>query len=613
MGTRAFDKMSTFSGLSARTGKHLSKPLFSLQWQITAAVALGLIALFGAFAAIAYSTIKQSTNAALNERQAIAALSAEAIDNLIYHVTDQMESAATLDVLQYGESEDIEALLQTLRSTMATVESLSLVDLGTAEIWTAGDAESVQAKGLLLMLESAFATGTRETQVFQTFPAHVESGHPALAIVAAPVISASSTVQRVLVGEVHLRQGGRGLVPLPQFSSTSGTAIIDGDGNVLAFSNGNMTEMTIEHAEILADVRLGTEAVVVIHDPTEGKSHVVAFAPFQTLSGGVVVEEREDLVLAVPQQLRRNLFFYGFLGLALTSLLAWFHAWRTMRPVRRLTVAARSIAEGVLDQPLRIYRNDEIGVLAQSFEVMRQKLLEAEGQRILWDQEMEARVKERTEQVHTLLASVISAQEEERKRVARELHDQIAQDLATLAITLQRLAQGSLGAQEEDRASLEQVQQQLGMTLKEMRRMISDLRPSALDDLGLEAAVRDYAESRAEGTGLRVQFEAVGAAASMNDSTQTALFRIIQEAISNVVRHAEAQHLKVMLALSDDEVKATVEDDGKGFEVSSVAQTQDAPKFGILGMRERAALLRGTVEIHSQPGYGSTVHVWIPL
>lgn len=605
--------MITPSGLSARTGRHSSKPLFSLQWQITAAVALGLIALFGAFAAIAYSTINQSTHAALNERQAIAALSAEAIDNLIYHVTDQMESAATLEVLQYGEPEEVKALLQTLRSTMATVENLSLVDLGTGETWTVGDAESTQAKGLLLTLQSVFINDIRETQVFQSFPTHLDSGHPALAIVAAPVISANSTDQRVLVGEVHLRQGDRGLVPLPQFSSTSGTAIIDGDGNVLAFSNGNMKVMTLEHSDILADVRFGTEAVVVIHDPPEGKSHVVAFAPFQTISGGVVVEEREDLVLAVPQQLRRNLILYGFLGLALTSLLAWFHAWRTMRPIRRLTIAARSIADGVLDQPLRIYRNDEIGVLAQSFEVMRQQLLEAEGQRIQWDQEMETRVTERTEQVHTLLASVISAQEEERKRVARELHDQIAQDLATMVITLQRLVQSPVGMQEEDRTSLEHVQKHLGKTLQEMRRMISDLRPSALDDLGLEAAVRDYVESRVEGTGLRVQFEAVGAAASMDDSTQTALFRILQEAISNVVRHAEAQHLKVTLALSDDEAEATVEDDGKGFEVSSIAQTRDAPKFGILGMQERAALLRGTVEVRSQPGHGSIVRVWIPL
>lgn len=588
--------------------------LFGLQWRITGALALGLVALFGAFSAIAYTTINQSTNAALVQRQAIAGLSAEAVDNLVYHVIEQMESVAGMPLFQRAELDNMEAVLEDVRSSLATVESLSLVDLSTSDVWTVPNAGSGHPANWLSSPLAATAIETGKPQVFRPDPAHLESGHPALAIVAVPVTSGGAVAHRVLVGDLHLRQDDQGLVPLPRFSETGGATIIDDRGRVLAWSNDNMMEMTREHFQLLADFLSSGDSGVAIHHPTDGNSHVVAFAPFDSIAGGVIVEEREDVVFAVPRQLRRNLILFGSLALALTSVAAWIHAWRTMRPIRRLTSATRAIAEGVLDQRVEIQRNDEIGVLAQSFEVMRQKLLRAERQRLRWEQEMEERVKERTERVNTLLARVISAQEEERKRVARELHDQVAQDLATSLITLQRLSQNPAGLQEADRSILEQAQNRLSSTLQEMRRMISDLRPSALDDLGLEAAIRGYAESRAEADGIRTHFETSGALPPMDAAGQTALFRIVQEAISNVIRHAEAEHLWIRLEFSQGRVSALVVDDGKGFDAASVADgINSASKLGIIGMRERAALLDGEVDIDSEPGHGTTVRVWIPL
>ncbi|MEE9261766.1 MAG: HAMP domain-containing protein [Dehalococcoidia bacterium] len=608
------NKIRPLSALGAINSRHRVWFLSGLQWQIITALALGLVVIFGVFSAIAYNTINQSTNAALNERKALAALSAQAIDNLVAHATEQMESISGIPILWQGGPDEIKAALEDLHSSLDTFERLSLVDLSAADMWTAPNGDLTQATSWLSSPQVAAAVDTGTTQVFPTPPSHLESGHPALCIIAARVGPAGFNHRRVLVGELHLREGDRGLVPLPHFSPTSGTTIIDDQGRVLASSNGNITQITQEHFPLLPDFLSDNRSGVAIHRPPEGKSHVVAFAPFHAIPGGVIVEEREDVVLAVSQNLRRNLVLFGTLGLALTSVVAWLHVRRTMRPIRRLTSASKAIAEGVLDQPVEIQRNDEIGVLARSFETMRQKLLEAERQRVRWEQEMEEQVKQRTEQVHTLLGRVISAQEEERKRVARELHDEVAQELATLLITLLRLSQSPASLQEADRNTLVQAQNQLSSTLKEMRRMISDLRPSALDDLGLEAAIRSYAESRAEAVGLRVHFETVGAVPAMDGVRQTALFRILQEATNNAVRHAHAGNLWIRLEFSKEGVNAAIEDDGKGFDVASAARDGDsASQLGIMGMKERAALLNGKVEVDSRSGHGTRVLAWIPL
>lgn len=587
-------------------GGRWGRQLFGLQLQITAAVALGLLALFAAFAAIANSTINESTQAALKERQALASLSAETIDALMRHVTDQMEGVAGLAALKQQEPDKINDLLADLRITMAAIEILSLVDLNAARVWSSPGDGQAEGNDWLSSPWVMAATDTGQPQLWHGFLEHAEASHPVLGFIAVPVSPAGPSDRRVLVGEVHLRVDERGLVPLPQFNSTSGTTVVDGDGRVLASSNGEVPDIVQEHSRLLVDLLARGEAGVSIHEPSRGEPHVVAFAPFQSMSGGVIVEDREDVVLAVPQRLRRNLVLYGSLALVLAAAVAWVHSWHTMRPVKRLTAASREIAAGVLDQPIRIDRNDEIGVLARSFETMRQE-------RLKWEQEMERRVKERTEQVHTLFGRVISAQEEERKRLARELHDQVTQDLAASLIALQRLSRMSNKLQEPDRAALEQAQQNLTGSLKEIRRMISDLRPSALDDLGLEAAVHGFAESRTEGTGIRLHFESTGTMPDMDQPGQTGFFRIVQEAINNTVRHAAAKDLHIRLEFSDEGASATVEDDGRGFDEASVLHGHDpAGRLGILGMQERAALFNGTVDVESQPGKGTRVTVWIP-
>jgi signal transduction histidine kinase len=219
------------------------------------------------------------------------------------------------------------------------------------------------------------------------------------------------------------------------------------------------------------------------------------------------------------------------------------------------------------------------------------------------------------EEVRTqLLSRVISAQEEERKRIARELHDESAQLLATLLVEIGAAEEILPVTAKRARDILGRAKADATRALTEMRQMILDLRPSALDDLGLVAAVQWYAKMRLEQSGTRMRLKVDGSQRRLPAAVETALFRIAQEAINNVAKHARASNVSIRLEFTKASVTVVVKDDGQGFDIKVVAESKDKTQgLGLLGMRERAALLGGRATIESRPGRGTRVAVEIPL
>ena len=219
------------------------------------------------------------------------------------------------------------------------------------------------------------------------------------------------------------------------------------------------------------------------------------------------------------------------------------------------------------------------------------------------------------EEVRTqLLNRAISAQEEERKRIARELHDESAQVLATLLVEIGTAEEMLPATNKQAKTILGRAKTDATRALTEMRQMILDLRPSALDDLGLVAAVQWYAKTRLEQAGVEVRLKVDGSQRRLPAAVETALFRIAQEAINNVAKHSGAHSASIRLEFSQPSVALVVEDDGQGFDTKTVSESRDKSRgLGLLGMRERAALLGGTASIESQPGKGTRVAVEVPL
>jgi signal transduction histidine kinase len=213
-----------------------------------------------------------------------------------------------------------------------------------------------------------------------------------------------------------------------------------------------------------------------------------------------------------------------------------------------------------------------------------------------------------------LLSSVINAQEEERKRIARELHDEYGQTLTGLMMSIESLENITPPKQSQFKQKLRNAKDIIARALKDMRELTLGLRPSTLDDLGLVATVRAYAQTHLEAIGIQVDFDCQGLNKRLAPAVETALFRIIQEAIHNITKHAEAQAVKIRLRARAGRITATVEDDGKGFDVAAAFKSKiGGQSLGLLGIQERASLLGGTFDIESQVGRGTRLTVEIPI
>jgi signal transduction histidine kinase len=210
-----------------------------------------------------------------------------------------------------------------------------------------------------------------------------------------------------------------------------------------------------------------------------------------------------------------------------------------------------------------------------------------------------------------LLEKVITVQEEERKRIARELHDETGQVLTSLMVGLKVLEGAASRPEVQEKAS--QLRAVAGQTLDGVHRLALELRPSVLDDLGLVAAMQRYFKDWGENFGLRVDFQVTGPDRRLSPQVETTVYRVVQEALTNVARHAEAQNVSVLLEYRSDSVVCIVEDDGQGFDVTGVLEANDMRKLGLYGMQERISLVGGKLAVESTAGVGTTVFVEIPL
>ncbi|HEY6930540.1 MAG TPA: PAS domain S-box protein [Thermoanaerobaculia bacterium] len=215
------------------------------------------------------------------------------------------------------------------------------------------------------------------------------------------------------------------------------------------------------------------------------------------------------------------------------------------------------------------------------------------------------------ERLRLLSRRLIDAQEEERHRIARELHDEIGQALTALKINLLAVPQSPEGGELASRLadSMSIVEQ----SMKQVRDMSLALRPSLLDDLGLVPALRWYAAHQAERAGFELQFESEPAAIEVGPEVAIGCYRVVQEALNNVARHARAKRVRIALACRDGKLQVSIEDDGAGFEVeaarSSASRNQ---KMGLLSMTERTRLLGGRLRIDSGSGQGTRINAFFP-
>ena len=341
------------------------------------------------------------------------------------------------------------------------------------------------------------------------------------------------------------------LTPRVVLSGSAHLALVDADGDVLAGTPGRARDLVVAK-------------------------------PLTVLPWRVVLSQPEAEVFAPVRALQRRLAILTPALAAFAVVFAWGIARSVKRPLVQLEKAAARIEAGDLLHPVPRLGRDEIGRLGRSFEAMRVALARDETRR-------------------RLLRKVISAQEDERKRLARELHDETCQTITALKMKLDPKAQPEALAMAD-------------RSLDELHRIIYDLRPSILDDLGLVAAIRWMAQRHLGAQGIQVRCEFDEVPEHLAAEVEIAVFRAVQEAMSNVSRHARADKVLLEIATSDHVLEIDVEDDGEGFDLSTVGEPSVSGRgLGILGMHERMELIGGTARVTSSPGGGTRVTLRVPL
>jgi two-component system, NarL family, sensor histidine kinase UhpB len=228
-------------------------------------------------------------------------------------------------------------------------------------------------------------------------------------------------------------------------------------------------------------------------------------------------------------------------------------------------------------------------------------------------QKLISRLEASNRQLKAITSQTIGAQEEERKRISRWLHDDTGQALAILILQLERLEKKVPDFEVEITSEVKTARQLAARTLGELRKIIHGLRPTILDDLGLIPAIRWYARSTLEEVGVQVIVDASEEPLDFAPELMITLFRIAQEAVNNIARHADAKHATVTLRRKKDEIYLAIEDDGRGFQVAG--DTDEAIRnrhWGLIGIQERLDRVGGTMSLSSAPGSGTLLEVTVP-
>lgn len=215
--------------------------------------------------------------------------------------------------------------------------------------------------------------------------------------------------------------------------------------------------------------------------------------------------------------------------------------------------------------------------------------------------------------MEALSQEILRVQEDERKRLSRELHDDVGQLLTAINVNIERMPKGTNGFPPEAAKRVEDIRQLVTQVFESIRTLSRELRPMMLDELGLVPALQWYTKTFAQRTGIEVLFESDGAIEDLDADAKVTLYRVIQESLSNVLKHAAAQHVVIDLLKVDGQIALRIQDDGKAFQVDAKEKLNSRGRgLGLLGMQERVKLINGTFAITSTEGRGTTIKVEVP-
>lgn len=615
-------------------------PPIGLGWRMASLATTGVLLLIGSFAFLGMAALRESTDAQLKDREVLAQNTARHVDYVLSNIesviTNPQARACWLTWEQgVNSAECAYHRLDFLASRVLLVDLSGQVVAAyppLARPASFADYASVQA----VLNGKTFAV----SRYYRDLGDQTTS-----ALAAAPVYDGSNQLRGALVIAIDLAGPGLRTFSNPLDLGQSGYMdLVDLGGTVMASTRAERVGLRSDHRQTIASmIQAHRQSVSTCHDCHEAavsaavpaESEILAFAALDQAPWGITVRQNEDEVLASTRMMQQRLIVLLAVSFAAALVFIYFSTRSVLRPIQNLMAATARISSGDLATPIRSERADELGALARSFDQMRGQLRHSMAEIHTWNKELDTRVQERTAQCKAaaqeigmlyeelrekeatrkgLLHRILSVQEDERKRISRELHDETCQILLTLAFGLE-----NVGEMVSEGAPAPEILSQLD-TLRtlakngrdEVNRLIFDLRPMMLDHLGLVSALRWYAEMRLSGSQIQFTTHEIGDYLRAAPAIETTLFRVGQEAINNIAQHSGARHADMTFEYADGHIGICITDDGVGFHPATASDPQGERGLGLMGMQERVSSLGGDLEIDSAPGTGTAIRLKVP-
>ena len=438
-------------------------------------------------------------------------------------------------------------------------------------------------------------------------------GEPVL-YVAQPALDAEGRVTAVAFAALDLNEMNRSIFKwLTELPRGSRLTLLDETQGMLRYDvNAGHWSVPESFDPDLRRQIVRRQSGTLSSEDEDGALRIYAFAPLTSSFRN----RRVSLVLEIPQVLAlaasKRLFTRNVALLAASALIAVLSIWWAgdvfiLRRVQAMVKASRELAGGALDArigPMGV--RDEISHLAGVFNEMADAL----QTRIEREEQVMASLEKSREQLRSLAAYQQEVREQERNRIAREIHDQFGQSLTILKMDLSWLKKQQADKNPKVEEKMAAMSQVIDTALKDLHAVTAELRPVILDDFGLAAAIEWQMEEFRDRSGIDCQMEKSGFEPDLPKDQATALFRIFQETLTNIMRHAQADQVQVRLQAGAGDLILEVRDNGRGI---SAAEIEDPKSYGLLGMRERLYPWNGNVTFQGRPGSGTCVTVKLPM
>ena len=600
-----------------------------MQKRIIILVVASILLVLASIWAITYRTVRASIYQSLDSRLSTSRVISKSVDNLLHKNIIQLGDISTSLI----KNEDIEVVNNIFQNSLFK-GNIYIFDINGKIIAAFPDRES-EAENL--RDTTWFSETMKSTQPIVSTILNISEKEKPRIVISVPLLNVENQkVEGVAIGTIDSSNFAiKELLNYFHLVGRSTVHLVDQNGEIINSSGSTTSYFFKDHNHYISDlIKNREETVGKCHRCHTGQNSllekerdVLAFSPLSIAPWGIVITEPEEDVFSSSQTIQTFFLAVGVIYVLFALLLAYGLSKSIVTPVRQLISSAKTIADGNLSEPIRVSRGHEIGLLAESLETMRGKLRESLESFKKYNSELEIAVYERTkklakrsEQRKILLQQTLHAQEDERRRIARELHDETNQSILALGMALEvssnRLKENRLTGED-----LYELKKKADDLHDGINRLIHDLRPPVLDDLGFKSAVKWLVEKRFTPLGIKYNLNSSkefseDQSTFLDKDRDLRLFRIIQEAVINITKHSGAKNVEISLVYKEPFVEVNIKDDGIGFNLGDVFKNLESGKakgYGLLGIRERAEHMNGNINIHSKVGNGTEITVTIPI